>query len=274
MNIDIDSITGVPTFDYLNRMVFNPTLLLVLLIIMILYFFLFSSLGTSEVHKVTSKKDVNYLSIGVVSIFIVLMLLNGFNYFLNINIITSIKNFFTLEPEIDFKVYGEVQGDKDIPEIRYVEQVYHIPGNKYTYDDAKSLCKAYGNRLASYKDIKKAYDKGADWCSYGWSADQLALFPTQYAKWSKLQDIDGHKHDCGRPGINGGYIKNPNVRFGVNCYGYKPKINAIESQLMANTPLYPQSQKELDFNTKVRHWKNKINDIIISPFNNKNWSVV
>ena len=40
----------------------------------------------------------------------------------------------------------------------------------------------------------------------------------------KLQKRKGHKHDCGRPGINGGYIGNTNIKYGVNCYGYKPKI--------------------------------------------------
>ena len=49
--------------------------------------------------------------------------------------------------------------------------------------------------------------------------NQLALFPTQYGKWERLQKIKGHENDCGRPGINGGYIDNPNVKFGINCYG-------------------------------------------------------
>jgi hypothetical protein len=40
-----------------------------------------------------------------------------------------------------------------------------------------------------------------------------------------LQKIKGHEHDCGRPGVNGGYIANPLVKFGVNCYGNKRKIN-------------------------------------------------
>ena len=54
--------------------------------------------------------------------------------------------------------------------------------------------------------MEDAYEDGADWCSYGWSEDQMAFFPTQKEKWKKLQKIEGHKHDCGRPGINGGYI--------------------------------------------------------------------
>ena len=30
------------------------------------------------------------------------------------------------------------------------------------------------------------------------------------------------KNNCGRPGVNGGYIDNPYIKFGVNCYGKKP----------------------------------------------------
>ena len=29
----------------------------------------------------------------------------------------------------------------------------------------------------------------------------------------------GHENDCGRPGVNGGYIANTNAKYGVNCFG-------------------------------------------------------
>ena len=160
------------------------------------------------------------------------------------------------------------------PEIKSINQVYHISDNRYSYNDAKAICKAYGSRLANYKEIKKAYRDGADWCSYGWSDDQLALFPTQYDKWERLQKIKGHENDCGRPGINGGYIDNPNVKFGINCYGHKPKITPLESELMEKTPLYPVTQEELNFEKLVNYWRPRISDILVSPFNNQNWSRV
>ena len=46
----------------------------------------------------------------------------------------------------------------------------------------------------------------------------------------KTSKNKGHEHDCGRPGINGGFIDNPNVRFGVNCFGTKPAISAEEQR--------------------------------------------
>jgi hypothetical protein len=38
----------------------------------------------------------------------------------------------------------------------------------------------------------------------------MALYPTQYNTWKELQKIKGHENDCGRPGINGGYMINQN----------------------------------------------------------------
>ena len=293
MDVDTNSITGIPTLqDYYRYITFNPILITIIVVIFILYLLFFSSLGASNLDDDNGSTNgwVKILGIIVASIFIVLVLVNGFNYFLNIDIVTKISNLFSRHPEIDIIVdtpnFGGDGGGggggggggsggnapANIPEITAINQVYHIPDNRYTYNDAKAICKAYGSRLANYKEIKKAYSDGADWCSYGWSDDQLALFPTQYNKWKHLQQIKGHENDCGRPGINGGYIDNPNVRFGINCYGHKPKITPWEAELMKNTPLYPVTQEELNFEKRVDYWLPRIKDILISPFNNKNWS--
>ena len=157
------------------------------------------------------------------------------------------------------------------PRLQFKE-VYHIPGNHYGYEESKSVCKALGGELATIKQMDDVYKKGGEWCSYGWSSNQMALFPTQYSHWNKLQTIKGHENDCGRPGINGGYIGNPNVKFGVNCYGYRPKMKPIESKLMESAEEYPISEQQKAFNKQVDHWKKKINEIIVAPFNAKKWS--
>jgi hypothetical protein len=298
MDVDMNSITGIPTWNnYYNYLSFNPTLVIIIIVIIFIYLILFGSLGrTAALNEIDSDGEtgsggLKFLGIIVASIFVVLVVINGFNYFLNINIVTSIKNFFTKNPEIDIliddieKEFGEEDGndpddpddpddEEEIPEIKSIHQVYNIPDNKYTYNDAKALCKAYGNRLANYKEIESAYKDGADWCNYGWSDDQMALFPTQYDKWEKLQKIKNHENDCGRPGINGGYIDNPNVRFGVNCYGYKPKITSLESDIMKNQPLYPLTKAETKFEKRVDYWRERISDILVSPFNSKHWSKI
>ena len=44
--------------------------------------------------------------------------------------------------------------------------------NKYTFTEADGLCKAFGARLANYDEVESAYNKGGEWCSYGWSEGQ------------------------------------------------------------------------------------------------------
>lgn len=88
--------------------------------------------------------------------------------------------------------------------------------NLYTY-----VCQAFNGRLATYGEIEETYNNGAEWCNYGWSQDQMAHFPAQKDTWSKLQISKESKNDCGRPGINDGYMANPIKNFGVNCYGIK-----------------------------------------------------
>jgi hypothetical protein len=286
MDVNLNSITGIPySTNYLTNLGTNPTVLLVITVIIILYYVLFASLGVAKGQPIgetvsNSAQGIVMLEVLLWGVFVVLLLLNGMSYIFNIDITASIKNLFTAIPEIDIKVdTAEVPQDDVIPETTVQElttakQVFHVPGNKYTYENSKAICKAYGGRLANYDEINKAYDEGADWCSYGWSDKQMALFPTQKEKWEHLQKIKGHEHDCGRQGINGGYIANPNVRFGVNCYGYKPKITKEEVDLMANTPLYPRTQREIDFDKRVNYWRDKLPEILVAPFNNNNWSII
>lgn len=145
----------------------------------------------------------------------------------------SIHNFFGNSTQVDIKVdESKLFGGSSssiVPEIIKRPQVFNIPGNTYGYNDAKALCTAYGSRLATYKEVEDAYNSGAEWCNYGWSDNQNALFPVQQATYDKLQKIPGHENDCGRPGVNGGYIANPQVQFGVNCFGYKPNMTEEET---------------------------------------------
>ena len=156
--------------------------------------------------------------------------------------------------------------------LKTKKQVFNIPGNNYDYENAQAICKAYDSELASYNQLEDAYNNGAEWCNYGWSSNQMALFPTQKQSYNHLQTIKGHENDCGRPGINGGYMANPKVRFGVNCYGYKPKIRKEEEELMKTASPYPESMKDKEFQNRVDLWKNKINEILVSPFNYDIWA--
>ena len=283
MEVSLNSNNGSPySYDYLNNIGINPYVLFILIIVVVGYYILFSSLGSSAEPISSggpSGSGLKILEIILWGLFIVLILLNGMTYIFNTSVTATLKNLFTSTPEVDIVLNTE-QNDSNplmpssVPEITRKPQVFHIPGNKYTFDDSKAICSAYGGRLATYKEMEDSYKDGADWCSFGWSDGQMAFYPTQTEKWTNLQAIEGHEHDCGRPGINGGYIDNPNVRFGVNCFGYKPKISQQEMEQMGNTPLYPKTNKEIDFDKKVDHWRSKLSQITVAPFNNANWSII
>ena len=131
-----------------------------------------------------------------------------------------------------------------------------------------------GGRLANYSEIEDAYKKGAEWCSYGWSDNQMIFYPTQKKTFSTLQKIKGHEHDCGRQGINGGYVSNPNARFGINCIGPKPGISAKEQQYMLSLNTYPQTKEDSKFTDKVDFYKKHLDLLLVAPFNRQSWSAV
>ena len=145
------------------------------------------------------------------------------------------------------------------------KEVFHIANNEFSFNEARDICEKYNSRLANYEEIENAYRKGANWCSYGWSKDQLALFPTQKSLYNELKQIPGHENDCGRPGINGGYFENKKLKFGVNCYGVKPKARKKDidyTHALNHTP---------ELNEKERKDKNLKNKYIIAPFNKNKW---
>ena len=282
----MNSIMGVPyQTTYWNEIGTNPVVLLVVTVIIIAYYALFATLGVANGQSASDAamqagKGIIFMEVLLWGVFVLLVLINGMTYIFNIDITASIRNLFSATPEIDIIVDpDDLAGDSTdpattVPEIKLSKQVFHVPDNKYNYEDSKAICRAYGGRLATWKEMDEAFNKGADWCSFGWSDGQMALYPTQYEKWARLQKIEGHEQDCGRPGINGGYIANPNVRFGVNCYGYRPKITQEEAEAMKLAPLYPRTRRERAFDKRVDYWRDNLSEIQVAPFNHNNWSVI
>lgn len=281
-------------YDYINGILSNSSIIVIIVIVLVVYISIFFSLGESSSSNSSSSgssfnlfssssSDTSETSAGsktisifIMSILLVLMLINGLQYFFGIDIIAKVKNILTGTPEVDITIdpSAALSSIAGVPEIVRAPQVFNIPGNKYVYPDAKALCSAYGSRLATYKEIEDAYEEGAEWCNYGWSEGQMALYPTQQKTWDELQKIEGHENDCGRPGVNGGFIQNQAVKFGVNCYGYKPQMTPEEEDIMASTPIYPKTLKDIAMENRVKYWKNKLTNIIVSPFNHTNWSKI
>jgi hypothetical protein len=266
----------VNMYNYLNTYILNPMVFIIIFLIIVAYY-VFSSSYVSSPNGLGNTTDtnsgINIMSIIIIAILIVLVIINAFEYFFSINVSAYIQGLFSPTTQVDIVVdQSSIQpSPAPVPTIRFKKQVFNIPGNYYNYNNAKALCKAYGAELASYEQLEKAYNDGAEWCNYGWSSNQLALFPTQQKTYNTLQKIKGHENDCGRPGINGGYIANPQVRFGVNCYGNKPKITSEEEELMKTSSPYPETLQDKVFQKKVDFWKDKVDEILVSPFNHNSW---
>jgi len=150
-------------------------------------------------------------------------------------------------------------------------EVFNISSNKYTYNDAEPLCKALGAELATYDQVKDAWNKGADWCNYGWVKGQMAVYPTSDETYQKIQSgPEEGRQSCGRPGLNGGYFDNPEMRFGVTCVGNKPPQNKHDEDVASKgAPLSPDA---LAFDKKVSQFKSDADHIGILPFSHSKWS--
>lgn len=262
-------------YNNLNSYIMNPIILIILIAIILGYYAFSSSLPSDNLAiNQDSNKFGGVFGVIIFVVLVILILVNALQYFFSINVTAYINGLFTPETKVDIVVDQTSYQPAPVPEIKFKKQVFNIPGNYYNYENAKALCSAYGAKLATYDQIEKAYNNGAEWCNYGWSADQLALFPTQKKTYDDLQKLPGHHNDCGRPGINGGYIANPNVKFGVNCYGNKPRITGEEEELMKTMPPYPETPEEIAFKKRVDLFKNNLENILVSPFNHNNWGEI
>ena len=186
-----------------------------------------------------------------------LVIYNGLKYLFNVDLLVLIR---------DAKIITTTDASGNTTKK---PEVFNISNNKYTYEDSQAICRAYDSRLATYDEIESAYNNGAEWCNYGWSADQMAFFPTQKKTWQDLQVSEKHKNNCGRPGVNGGYFANPNIKFGVNCFGQKPKAKANDVFTKTIVP-FPQTEKDNELEKKVEFWKNE--NLQVSSFNKEKWS--
>ena len=252
----------------------GPLLLIGSIALIIIYYYVFSSLGNNDDGSSSGIKVFFETTLWL--LFIVLLLLNGVSYIFGIDLMKTLNlNIGSDRGHIDDSGQSLTDDEEEVElKIMLKDQVFHLPENKYNYDDAKAVCKAYGARLASYDEVSHAYDKGADWCTYGWSDNQMALFPTQKEKWDNLQKMKGHEKDCGRPGINGGYIYDVNMNYGANCFGSKPSIRKSDVEKMRETPMINKTKKEMEFDDRVKYWKGKTKEISMAPFNHDNWSML
>lgn len=174
------SVLETPQLDMTKNMNnFNPWAMLIMVGILVLFFVLFDTLGVTNTSAQGSmpNKALSVLEVIMWGLFIFLLMINGLQYFFELDVKAALVNLFSPTPRIDMQVDSKNIEVDEKPVSK--DEVFHIPGNKYTYKQAHAVCKAFNSELANYSQLEDAYNNGGEWCSYGWSADQMALFPTQ-----------------------------------------------------------------------------------------------
>ncbi len=163
-----------------------------------------------------------------------------------------------IESDVEAALGGSGSGRKE---------VFNVSRNLYTFGEAEPLCRAFGAELATYDQVKAAYESGADWCNYGWTKGQMAVYPTQKDTYEKLQHgPESERMSCGLPGVNGGYFPNAEQRFGVNCYGVRPAESALDERVQM------EEKRNIAFDREVNKFKAELDSIAVNPWNEKQWS--
>lgn len=216
-------------------------------------------------NKLNTNNNIFMLITLLIMVSIIYIIVKHFN--ISFNLIVFYNWIIGVEKKV---LHGkesieDIEEEENMANNEYsVNQVFNISQNKFTFSDAKLLCKSFGTELATLKQVIDAYKHGANWCNMGWSQDQLALYPIQQGYWETLQESGSDR--CGFPGVNGGYYKNSNLKFGVNCYGKKPGPKNNERIKPGYINNYSNNEK------KLFKFKHNINRFKVLPFNDGKWS--
>lgn len=186
--------------------------------------------------------------------FILIITFLGVNYFFGVQLTATLNDLFNT-PKVNLDIVEPTESNEETTESG---QTYHVKG-KFDYTTARAVCKAYGAKLATLDQMEDAFDKGGEWCEYGWSEDQMVLYPTQKSSWQEYQETD-NKEQCGIPGINGGYNVRVHQKLGVNCFGKKP--DGVVPELAVEPTKVDQ---------QAAYWQQ---NLTVSPFNYTSWSEV
>jgi hypothetical protein len=190
-NVGLKQVSGV--FGWMDEKIdtlINPRVIILILVVIFMGYFVINALAGGD-NENDNKESALFANISILEIFlwailIIVVLLNGFQYFFNTNITTEISDLLSTKPKITIaqSVPEDSDGRGDLgsgPSLKMRKQVFHIPSNIYDYENAKALCQAYGADIANIDQMEEAHKSGAEWCSYGWSDNQMILYPTQMA---------------------------------------------------------------------------------------------
>ena len=107
-------------------------MLIVLVVIIVIYGFLFAILGgtggtgsgSDSTSGVTKNIGLRFFEVLLWSVFIMLVLLNGFQYFFNVNLTTRFINFFTDKPQLEITM--QVPQDEPVQEMKIKREVINL----------------------------------------------------------------------------------------------------------------------------------------------------
>jgi hypothetical protein len=182
------------------------------------------------------------------------------------------------------KPIKKVKKVKKVKKAKYTDkkEVFLIY-NKYTYNEAKEICKLYSGRLATESDMEKAFQNGANWCNWGWLEGKRIAYPVQEKYWEQVEKV--HKGHCGpTAGINKLGNIEPSKKYSVNCYGIKPRKS--KKDLLLDEDLLKSTKKnkledrikqcKLDKREKEsKKWASEQKKgVRIVGFNKYKWSIV
>lgn len=194
----------------------------------------------------------------------------------------EIKSFAEEIPKDIVKARDEITEivedvEEGVEEVLKKKEVFNVDKNIFSYEEAPLVCKALGANLATYDQVNKAYKKGAHWCNYGWTDNQMALFPIQEDIYKNMTDEE--KGNCGKPGLNGGFFKDKKLELGVNCYGYKKNPDPAKIVYIEDEKVDEKIKNQiLNDSPQKRDLMDKYNQLLsegkleVRPFNTNKWS--
>ena len=82
------------------------------------------------------------------------------------------------------------------------------------------------------------------------------------------------KNSCGRPGVNGGFMPNPKIKYGVNCFGLNPNASKLDTERMKMSKLTPRTKGDIITERKIKFWKENADKMLnLNPHSKSDWSV-
>ena len=121
-----------------NMNQFNPWTMMIMIGILVLFFVMFDTLGITNTSQegTMQNKALNVMEIIVWGLFIFLLMINGLQYFFELDVKTAVVNLFSPEPRIDMQVDSKnIQVEEEMIDI-----LNAINWNDTEYQSWPKLC--------------------------------------------------------------------------------------------------------------------------------------